>query len=792
MMKKKVQKNQSAKEDSNQKKTRENRLIEENKGVIVKDPQNQKKFICLLCKDAGSPHYGGLWNNCEPHIASKSHQTLFDAEENEGNNITLSSASIQGFREDYESDFSSNVPILTETIENELDIMYAQFILQYRLPFSIIKPLHKLVTEASEEYDDRILQQYQTSRNNVVKVAQSISSTLKNELFGELRHSPFSLSLDSSSDIHGNCYLAVCCKYLEEGNLKAPSSKLITILPLTTSSTGETIFNLIKEKILFEEALQLNFIGIVTDEGANLTGKEVGVGKRLQDSFTHIVNFKDLSHLFNNFFKKAIKAFPTTIIDIITEISSYFHHSTQRCSMLKEIQIKLQMKPLEILHMVKTRWLSLRASLDRILEVWPALKEYFEEHGNSAQRNYFTVENETSLRILSLLVNSINQYNEFFQKQDLYYNDILNEIKEAFLIFTRAIIKKDTRNIDFNDAISIPFEANKDKDILQGNYSSEVKSLLLSHEEFENSFLKKYDSIKSKVVLMSNEKKKEILDSAIKFLYICLRNMKKKLPYNNEVLELSQVIYFEENDFSIEKWLKLKDLFPNVLRTSQAKDEYVRETEKMEINYKKLRTRYFNPTVDVSYLEVWNHLKSTYPNMNLMARTLLVLPHSSVPVERIFSSMKDIKVPKRSRLTTQNLEACLLGYQHFGTEKLRITDKMMEDYQNSKRNISVGKDSKLSEIQKENGEIFASEEKKSLETQEENQNILNIVLEKPEKKENEEEKNNAVNHGNIPDDDDCIYGEMTVSYARMGNSLKRVQKEKLIPKETKKFKQNQK
>jgi len=42
------------------------------------------------------------------------------------------------------------------------------------------------VTEASEEYDDRILQQYQTSRNNVVKVAQSISTTLKTSYLANL------------------------------------------------------------------------------------------------------------------------------------------------------------------------------------------------------------------------------------------------------------------------------------------------------------------------------------------------------------------------------------------------------------------------------------------------------------------------------------------------------------------------------------------------------------------------------------------------------------------------------
>jgi len=48
-----------------------------------------------------------------------------------------------------------------------------------------------------------------------------------------------------------------------------------------------------------------------------------------------------------------------------------------------------------------------------------------------------------------------------------------------------------------------------------------------------------------------------------------------------------------------------------------------------------------------------------------IAKAVFVLPHFSVPVERVFSSMKNIKNLRRNRLTIQNLEACLLGDQHF-------------------------------------------------------------------------------------------------------------------------------
>ncbi len=66
----------------------------------------------------------------------------------------------------------------------------------------------------------------------------------------------------------------------------------------------------------------------------------------------------------------------------------------------------------------------------------------------------------------------------------------------------------------------------------------------------------------------------------------------------------------------------------------------------------------------VSPLETWKNLEDEYPTLCTLARALMVLPCSTVAVERAFSSLKNIKIPKRNRLTVQNLEACLLTYQN--------------------------------------------------------------------------------------------------------------------------------
>lgn len=105
-------------------------------------------------------------------------------------------------------------------------------------------------------------------------------------------------------------YLAICARYLEEENYNRPLIKLISTLPIPTSSSGKTISEIISKNILISEELKLNFMGIATDEGSNMVGPEQGVGQRLKELHPHIVNATDICHVLNNTFTKALKAMP--------------------------------------------------------------------------------------------------------------------------------------------------------------------------------------------------------------------------------------------------------------------------------------------------------------------------------------------------------------------------------------------------------------------------------------------------------------------------------------------------
>jgi len=139
-------------------------------------------------------------------------------------------------------------------------------------------------------------------------------------------------------------------------------------------------------------------MGIATDDGENMTGRDAGVGRKLKDVYNHIVNMKNISHALNGILKKGLKVIPKDILNIINNICSHFSHSTQMRALLRQISLENQIKSLEILQLSGTRWLSLRNCLDRILELWAPLELYFLTEGNNSQKKYFSEENELYLR----------------------------------------------------------------------------------------------------------------------------------------------------------------------------------------------------------------------------------------------------------------------------------------------------------------------------------------------------------------------------------------------------------
>jgi len=283
--------------------------------------------------------------NCQGHLDSKTHKAAL-----EGFNIDEDSESkealepkneneSEGPEKRYRGSVSQEDQLITDRVQEKPDLQFddtaelrfsfMKFILENRLPFSIVKNLCSFISDLSEQYSSRSLQSFKTSRQTIVKLTREVCKDLKTRILSQLKTTPFSLSIDASSVVYGSAYLAICAKYIDNSNPDHVLNKLVSILPLTTSSTGQVLFEKLMNDVLSDEDIQRNLMGICANQGSNMMGDEKGLCFRLKKQFPYIVVVKDFSHVYNTIFKKGLKAVPDKIVNIVTGICKHFSYSTK-------------------------------------------------------------------------------------------------------------------------------------------------------------------------------------------------------------------------------------------------------------------------------------------------------------------------------------------------------------------------------------------------------------------------------------------------------------------------------
>ena len=201
-----------------------------------------------------------------------------------------------------------------------------------------------------------------------------------------------------------------------------------------------------------------------------------------------------------------------------------------------------------------------------------------------------------------------------------------------------------------------------------------------------------------------------IAQYARNFILLCLQGMKDKLPFQNEELLDASVVYFGSEQFERSKWEKLGKKYTNVILDKDY-TVYIHELDQLECNYGFYSRQIGQPRSNP--IDIWSSMKTSYPLCSSLAYALFVLPHSTVSVERIFSSMKDIKTFKRNRLSRETLEACLLGYQSFKGNEMKIRMSMVKRYQDVWRKTSDGdfvEISKVKDMEFDKEDIMINEE----------------------------------------------------------------------------------
>jgi len=168
----------------------------------------------------------------------------------------------------------------------------------------------------------------------------------------------------------------------------------------------------------------------------------------------------------------------------------------------------------------------------------------------------------------------------------------------------------------------------------------------------------------------------QLFEALKQWIFEVLIEMKRRLPFEDPLSDQIRVVFLE--NFDKEAWDKLREAFPNIIEPQQI-SSFELELKIFKANFATIKDEHKSSKATI--LSTWNLLSQKYKHLSKLAKALLVLPSSTVPVERVFSQLKDVKGPKRSRLTTDNLEASLIIYQEFHSFKVKVTDDMLKRYE---------------------------------------------------------------------------------------------------------------
>jgi len=292
-------------------------------------------------------------------------------------------------------------------------VQLSNFLIQNNLPFDLADRQLQFVQTLIQSHAPHNILNYTVNANHVSLVtSECFRPILQEKYFNLLKTSPFSISLDTGTAKGNVNYLNLHARFFATQNDTQTTTKLLGLIELDESSTGETLYNKISSLMfsgLEGQIRRRNLIGIATDGSSNMISKkDSGVTNRFQQDLPYLLVTHDFCHCFNLILQSCIDKFPTKYVKMVKQIVSVFSQSPQKTAILKRLIRNDPERRNKIEGMkkyVKNRWTSFQDCLERILQLIEPLRQFFSEEGDSNQSTYLQKNDILMLRLLLCLMN---------------------------------------------------------------------------------------------------------------------------------------------------------------------------------------------------------------------------------------------------------------------------------------------------------------------------------------------------------------------------------------------------
>lgn len=301
-----------------------------------------------------------------------------------------------------------------------------------------------------------------------------------------------------------------------------------------------------------------------------------------------------------------------------------------------------------------TRWLSLQACVNRVLEQYDVLSEYFrlkvlEDPSKITEEIINVLDNKLTkvyLEFMSYVLDLFNDFNRLFQSE----KPLLHQLKPDI----HKLIKSIASNY-------MQFNYCKTTDAYQIEYAKPRFFVPL-----EKIYLgvAAQSSIIDELSKEIPEPKTEITDfqrSCLIFYIESLKQITQRYDFSDPIYSIIEVI-----EPCVAQKFEIKDLSSVVIRFPNIKDD-VNDVELQKEWKKHAFLDHSDLDLSPNVEEYWSKILKLkdltgtpiFPNLKKVIRLLLVLPFSNACVERIFMQLKLIKCNNSNKLNTATISSLM-------------------------------------------------------------------------------------------------------------------------------------
>jgi hypothetical protein len=162
-----------------------------------------------------------------------------------------------------------------------------------------------------------------------------------------------------------------------ENGLTRKLIDLTSVVDEKAETISNLIINNLKELQCEEKCKAFGGDNCNTNFGSVSHSGNCNVYSFLQKEFGSIEGSGCSAHVLNNSIQHAVDSMDINIEQVLFKIYQYFSIYTVRVESLKGFCAFVEIEYRKMLSFSKTRWLSLHPAINRVLEMFPALKSYF-------------------------------------------------------------------------------------------------------------------------------------------------------------------------------------------------------------------------------------------------------------------------------------------------------------------------------------------------------------------------------------------------------------------------------